>query len=155
MEDWKFDEQSYVYVEGEAPMTDGAAIADAMGAAFGAAFQGIETHGMTPLSAPMTVYTDMPGPKMTFRSGFIVSKDDAAKASGDLKSDTLPAGDALHALHTGPYAKMSETHQTMWGEVKSRGLTPKMPVWEIYIDDPQETDEASLRTEIYHALASG
>ena len=84
IEDREFDTQHYVYVEGSAPMMDGEAIANAMGMAFGSAFKGIETHAMTAQSAPICVYADMPGAEMTFRAGFLVSSEDAAKASGDL-----------------------------------------------------------------------
>ena len=153
IEDREFDTQHYVYVEGNAPMMDGEAIANAMGMAFGSAFKGIETHAMTAQSAPICVYADMPGAEMTFRAGFLVSPEDAAKASGDLKAGELPAGKALHKMHIGPYATMNQSHQAMWDEVKSRGMTPSMPVWEIYIDDPSETAPDSLRTEIYHHLA--
>ena len=153
IEDKELDTQHYIYAEASAPMMDGEAIGQAMGAAFGTAFGAVQSLGLTPLSAPMTVYTEMPGTEMTFRSGFIVSAEDAAKVSGALKSAELPAGKALFAMHVGPYSGMGQTHQAMWAEVKSRGLTPVMPTWEIYIDDPQEVDEDSMRTEIYHHLA--
>lgn len=149
----EFDAQDYIYVEGRAPMSDGAAIAKAMGDAFGQAFGFLQQSGITPLSAPISVYTEMPGAEMTFRSGFFVVAEDAAKAAGDIKAAQIPACSALHALHTGPYMSLNQTHGAIWDHAKAQGLSNAMPVWEIYIDDPQETDAESLRTEVYHALA--
>jgi effector-binding domain-containing protein len=40
----------------------------------------------------------------------------------------------------------------MWRHMEENGLACTMPVWEIYIDDPGDTDPASLRTEIYRAI---
>ncbi|SHH68125.1 GyrI-like domain-containing protein [Cognatishimia maritima] len=147
-----FDAQDYLYVAGEAALMDGKAIADAMGAAFGTAFGFLGSAGIEPLSAPISVYTEMPGKKMTFRCGFFVSPEDAAKASGDVSADVIPATKALHALHVGPYMNMNQTHGAIWAHAKAKGLTSAMPVWEIYIDDPQKTAPEELRTEIYHSL---
>ncbi|MGH1466897.1 MAG: GyrI-like domain-containing protein [Cognatishimia sp.] len=148
----EFEAQHYIYIAGSAPMMDAAAIAKAMGAGFGQAYGFLQQNGITPLSAPMTVYTEMPGADMTFRSGFVVAAEDAAKASGDIKADQLPKGSALHAIHTGPYSDLNKTHGAIWGHAKAQGLSNVMPVWEIYIDDPEETAPEALRTEVYHAL---
>lgn len=148
-----FEAQDYIYVAGDAPMMDGKAIADAMGAAFGTAFGFLSNADITPLSPPISVYTEMPGKRMTFRCGFFVSPEDAAKAAGDVSSDQIPACKALHALHIGPYMNMNQTHGALWAHAKSKGMASSMPVWEIYIDHPEETASDQLRTEIYHSLA--
>ena len=59
-----FDAQPYVYVE---KTCDYSEIAQNMGDAFGAVFGFFSAHGITPLSAPMSLYTDMPsGASLTF-----------------------------------------------------------------------------------------
>ncbi len=148
----KFENQTYIYVTGKAPMLDGAAIAKAMGDAFGQAFGFIQQAGITPLSAPISVYTKMPGAKVKFRCGFFVSPEDAKKAEGDISAGQISAGDALHSLHTGPYAELNKTHGAIWGYAKANGLSSSMPVWEIYIDDPETTPPEKLRTEVYHSI---
>lgn len=152
IEEMNFETQDYVYVAGEAAMTDPEQIAQAMGAAFGKAFEFMEAAEVSALSPPITVYTEMPGANMTFRCGFFVASEDASKAEGGVQADQIPEGKALHAVHVGPFTNMNQTHGALWAHAKANGLSSAMPVWEIYIDDPNETDEDELRTEIYHSL---
>ncbi|MGB3627134.1 MAG: GyrI-like domain-containing protein [Henriciella sp.] len=145
-------EQHYIYVDRESPM--GPEIAEAMGSGFGEVFGFVAQAGITPLSMPMTLYTAMPsGSTMTFRAGVIVSAEDAAKASGNVKAATIPAGEAVTATHVGPYTNMNVTHQSLWAHCDEKGYTKAMPVWEVYVDDPGEVPEAELRTEIYRAVS--
>ena len=138
-------EQTYVYVERTTPMSE---IANAMGDGFGAVFGTLGAKGITPRSMPMSVYFEMADP-LTFRVGAIVSAEDAA-ASG-LDQDTLP-GEVVTTLHTGAYSGLGATHQALWKHMEAEGMAAAMPVWEIYIDDPGDTAEADLRTEIYRAV---
>lgn len=152
IEEMTFSAQDYVYVEGDVPMTNPEQIAEAMGVAFGKASAFLQSTGITPLSSPICVYTEMPGEKMTFRCGFFVSSEDAMRTSDEVRADQIPACSALHTIHVGPYTNMNQTHSALWAHAKANGLTSAMPVWEIYIDDPNETEQSTLRTEIYHAL---
>jgi effector-binding domain-containing protein len=152
IEERVFQEQDYIYAEGTAPMNDGAAIAQAMGSAFGQAFGFMQQAGITPLSPPISVYTEMPGAEMTFRCGFFVAPEDTGKISGGIQADKIPACSAFHTLHKGAYNSLNQSHGAIWAHAKSIGKASVMPVWEIYVNDPQETDEADLRTEIYHAI---
>ncbi|MEE2945845.1 MAG: GyrI-like domain-containing protein [Pseudomonadota bacterium] len=147
-----FDKQHYLYVDGQASMGDPAAIAQAMGSAFVTAYAFMESEGISPISKPLTVYSEMPGVMIKFRSGFLVKRKDAQLAAGDVKSGKIPACTALHAVHHGPYMQLNKTHAAIWGHAKKNGLTSAVPVWEIYIDDPQTTPHDELRTEVYHRL---
>ena len=143
-------EQHYVYVDRETPYT---AIADAMASGFGAVFGFVGAKGVTPLAMPMAVYMEMPSEdKMSFRAGVFVSAADAAKAEGDVKSAVMPAGEAFKAVHVGPYAALNQSHKALWDHIEEQGVTKAMPVWEIYVDDPEKTPEADLKTEIYRAI---
>lgn len=142
--------QHYLYVDRECPY--GPEIANAMGSAFGEVFTFNAQHGITPLSMPMTVYLEKDPNVLRFRGGVIVSAEDAAKAAGNLKTDTLPAGDVITATHVGPYDSLNQTHQAMWRHMEEHAIAGNMPIWEIYVDDPGDTAPEVLRTEIYHAL---
>ncbi|MDC0738091.1 GyrI-like domain-containing protein [Cognatishimia sp. SS12] len=147
-----FETQHYMYIAGESPMNDGEAIAQSMGAAFAQAFAALGSAGITATSPPITVYTEMPGEKMTFRCGFFVSADDADKATEAAACASIPAGDALYAQHVGPFSDLNQTHGAIWAHAKASGLASAMPVWEIYLDDPNEVEPEALRTEVFHRL---
>jgi effector-binding domain-containing protein len=96
---------------------------------------------------------EMPsGDRIPFRAAFFVSADDAAKASGEIKSAVVPAGDVATATHVGPYTGLKESHKAVWDYVEAEGLAKAAPVWEIYVDDPTTVPESELRTEIYRAI---
>ncbi len=147
-------EQHYIYVEREASFKEGNAIADAMASGFGEIFGFTQANNITPLTMPSSIYIEMPsGDTMKFRTGVFVSAKDAGRVSGDIKSDCIPAGDALTATHVGPYTNMNQSHKALWDYADAQGLTKGMPVWEIYIDDPTTKPEAEVRTEIFRGLS--
>lgn len=139
--------QPYIYVDRECPY--GPEIADAMGSAFGEVFAFVGQSGITPLSMPMSVYTGTDPKILRFRGAVAVSAEDAAKATGAIKSDTLPSGDVMHVTHVGTYDAMNLTHQALWSHMETAGITGTMPTWEVYIDDPGETAPETLRTDIF------
>jgi len=142
--------QSYIYVEREVPY--GPEIGPAMGSAFGEVFGFVGQNGLTPLAMPMSVYTGMDPKILRFQGGVIVSADDAAKASGNIKAGELPAGDVLTTTHIGAYENLSETHKAMWAHIAENGMEVAMPIWEIYVDDPETVAPEDVRTEVFCAL---
>ena len=147
-------EQHYLYVDRVSSLS-GAEIGAAMASGFGEVFGFAAQKGIKPLAMPMSVYLEMPsGSQMAFRTGVLVSAEDAKRAEGQVKAGTMPAGDVCMTTHVGPYASLNQTHKALWDELSAQGISKAMPVWEIYIDDPQSTPEEKLRTEIYRAISA-
>lgn len=146
-----FDAQPYLYVSCETTY-DGPAISQAMGQGFRQVFGLVGEAGITPQSMPIAVYLGMDKDVMRFRAGVMVSEEDADKANGTVLADRLPSGDAMTTLHTGPYAALKDTHKALWDHMEASDIKGTMPVWEIYVDDPDEVEEGKLRTEIYAAI---
>lgn len=144
-------EQHYLYVDRECAF-DPKAIGEAMASGFGEVFGFTAANNITPLSMPMSLYTEMPSGKLRFRACALVSAADAARADGAIKAASIPAGDVLTATHVGPYAALNQSHKAIWDHADANGLAKIMPVWEIYIDDPTTKPEAEVRTEIFRAL---
>ncbi|MBT8473524.1 MAG: GyrI-like domain-containing protein [Marinicaulis sp.] len=144
-------EQHYIYVDREASFT---AIAEAMASGFGAVFGFTQEKRISPLTMPSSIYMEMPSSDaMKFRAAVFVSAEDAAKAEGDVKSAAMAAGDVVMTTHVGPYASLNQSHKALWDHCDAEGLPKAMPVWEIYVDDPEKTPEGELRTEIYRSLS--
>lgn len=146
-------EQHYLYVDKEVSLANPQDIGQAMGSAFMTVFGFTGPKGITPLSMPISLYIEMPvDGMMRFRGGVFVSAEDAAKAEGDVKAGTIPAGDVYTAVHVGPYSHMNVTHKAIWDHMDSEGVGKDMPVWEVYVDDPTTVPEAECKTELYRAV---
>lgn len=145
--------QPYLFVACECPM-DGPAIAQAMGQGFQQIMGFAGQNGITPTGMPMSIYHAMPADgKMTFQCAIPVTAEDAARARAPVEAASLPAGEAMVTTHVGPYSTLNQTHGALWEHMKTEGIEPAMPVWEIYMDDPGTTPEAKLRTRIHRAIA--
>lgn len=145
------DSHPYLYVDRECGF-EGGQIARAMASGFGDVLAFMAKNTIKPVSMPMSLYPEMPTDKMRFRVGFLVSSDDAAKASGAVKAATLPDGEAMTGTHVGAYAGLGASHRAMWDHMQAEGIAAQGAVWEIYVDDPQATDEEDLRTEIFRSI---
>jgi len=143
--------QAYLYVDCECRM-EGPEIAKAMGDGFGTVFGFLGQAGIAPISMPITVYHEMPNDRMRFQCGAMVAAADAAGAVDPVKAGEIPGGDVMTTTHVGPYDRLNQTHGALWNHMKTEGIPGGMPVWEIYIDDPDETDAANLRTEIFRMI---
>jgi effector-binding domain-containing protein len=68
---------------------------------------------------------------------------------GDIVAGETAGGEALYALHVGPYETLGET----WGQVFARaaelGRPVTKPSWESYLNTPAEVPPEALRTEIF------
>jgi effector-binding domain-containing protein len=142
----------YLYVEGRAAM-DPASISEALGDAFATVLDFLDAHGIEAVAPPIAAYYDYAPDGITFRAGVLVDEADLRAASGAVHAGHTPGGEVLHFTHVGPYATLSESYAAMTAHCAANGLTPGVPTWEIYIDDPDTTPEHRLRTEVHVALA--
>lgn len=132
---------------------DPADIGKTMGEAFHNVMTFMEKNGIQTTGKVMSVYYTYDPQQMTFRAGFSVSPDDAAKAEGGIKADATPAGKTLAFTHIGSYATLRDSYGEMMKHVEENGLTLRAPTWEVYVNDPRTTSEEELRTDVFSALA--
>ena len=143
--------QPYIFIEHEAAF--GPEMQPLFADAFGKLWQFREANGVTPVGPPMSVTMHVEGNRARFRVSLPVSAEDARKATGEIRSDTLAAGKAVHATHTGDYVRLSETYVAVMKWMTEQGHRPGMPCWEVYVDDPGEVAVEKLRTEIFMPVA--
>lgn len=143
-------ERPYLYVERSCGWDT---ISQAMGQAFGDVMGFLQSHGVAPAGPPLAVYYTYDPTEVTFRAGLFVAGNDADKAEGAIKADVTPAGRVAHLTHVGPYSALRTTYEAVMRSLAERGIALSAPTWEVYVDDPEHTPEATLRTEIYMALA--
>ncbi len=145
------EERPYLYVERSCSMDPGD-ISCAMGEAFGAVYAHMMGAGVTPAGPALSVYYSYDPEKMAFRAGFTVAQADLDKTGGEVKGDVTPAGHALHFTHIGAYATLRDDYELMMQQLEEHGMALGAPSWELYLNDPSETPEHELRTEIYSML---
>ena len=72
--------------------------------------------------------------------------------TGQVASSTLPGGLAATATHTGPIAKIGDTHQAVCEWSKVNGYQLAGPRWEIYGDPHPSTGDFDV--EVYWSLVA-
>ncbi|WP_421726253.1 GyrI-like domain-containing protein [Bauldia sp.] len=145
------EEMPYLYVDGVSGR-DPQAVSLAMGRAFRRLMDFFENRGIAPTGVPMSVYYNYDPNEMTFRAAIPVSATDATKADGDIKADITPATKALAFTHVGPYRDLGKCYESLMTYVEANKLEIAPPTWEAYVNDPADTPEDQLRTDIIASL---
>ncbi|MCR9138462.1 MAG: GyrI-like domain-containing protein [Alphaproteobacteria bacterium] len=141
------EELPYLYVERSCSM-DPSDISAAMGGAFDDVISFMQDRQITP-GAALSVYTTYDPEVMSFRAGFSVSPEDAAKADAGIMAAATPAGRVLTFTHIGPYSELRKSYGKMMGHMDTKGLKPVAPSWEIYVNDPATTPPDKLETRAF------
>ncbi len=149
------EERPYLYTERSCSM-DPNDISQAMGLAFQTVGELVGEKGIKSVMHALSVYYTHDEETMTFRAGFLVAAEDAAKAEGDVKADVLPAGRALNFIHRGPYSKLRVSYGEMMEYLEKNGMTVGAPTWEVYIKDLDAVaSEDDLETDVFVTVESG
>jgi len=144
--------EPYLYEEHECGM-DPQEVSASMGETFRNVMDFMKSNGLTSADKVLSVYHSYDPNRMTYRAGFTVSKEDAAKAKGDVKAATTPAGEVLTFTHVGPYSGLRDSYGEMMRYLEDNGLKIGAPTWEVYVNDPSTVPESALRTDVFVSLA--
>jgi len=144
-------ETPYLYVTKSCSMAP-EAVGAAMSEAFQAVWMYMQQAAIAPKGPALSVYYTYQEDRLTFRAGFVVAKDDLARAGGDISGDVTPAGEVLHFTHKGPYSTLRDNYALMMAHIDDSGRSVSAPTWELYINDPAQTPAEDLLTEVYCSL---
>ena len=128
-------------------------ISRVMAEAFGVIGAFIGRAGITPAGPPLAIYRSYKGDTLGFDVAMPVATADLEKAEGEIKAGKTPACRALRTLHKGPYAKLRDTYGKLEAEMSKAGVPQPDFAWEIYLNDPDDTPDEELLTEIYMPIA--
>lgn len=70
----------------------------------------------------------------------------------DISLKTLPAAKALTVIHKGAYHNLGMAHKQIYDYINEKGLEMCGPARELYLNDPEETAEENLLTEIQYPV---
>lgn len=149
-----------VQLPGECP-PDPPSIGAAMRAAFDAQGSYVSRHGLTPNGQPRAIYTAYGAGGVSFVVALpVVAGPATAVDEPPIRVDTLGATKAYRFTHHGPYTALATTYNQITAFMKEKGWMESeadwmryMPMWEEYLNDPDETLAAELATYIYLPVA--
>lgn len=83
-----------------------------------------------------------------------ISVDEVFSTTDDIGFKTITGGRYAVTTHIGPYEKLNETYQKLFGQwlSQSEHESADKPCIEIYLNDPESTDPEELITDIYLPL---
>ncbi|QDV24035.1 SRPBCC family protein [Aureliella helgolandensis] len=129
-------------------------IGSAMTGAFEEATRLLAQHVSSPCGEMVSVYHCFDIKKQTFdfTSG-VVLPEMLDTLPPSLSRWSLPACDALHVTHIGSYEHLGNAWSAVHAHARAKKRKPsKLGSYEVYKNNPQDTDPSELRTEIYLPL---
>lgn len=120
----------------------------------GKAFEQLESRlkelGEEPAGAPFVAYYNMNMLNMDIEIGFSVNK--LLEDNAEIKSATLPAGKYAVTMHQGPYGKIRPAYNALKKKVNEEGLQATGVAYEYYLNDPNNTKQNDLLTQVVFPL---
>ena len=135
----------FAYVTVECAMTD---IGKVIGDAFRTLDAALEQAKTKPAGPPMARYRQFGSGRVIMDLGFPVQESmlTSLRAAG-LQTGMTGGGQALRAIHTGPYDKLRLTYDAMLEAIAAAGREPADEMWERYLSSPTAPAE-EMRTEV-------
>ncbi len=121
-----------------------------LGEAYGKIAGYLAELGERPAGAPFTAYYNMDMQDLDVEVGFPVGKPLTGK--DDIQAGQVPGGKLGYALHTGPYSEIAPAYDALTQFVKEQGYEPTGAAYEFYLNDPGETPQEQLQTQIVFPL---
>jgi effector-binding domain-containing protein len=138
-------EQDYMGIR---EVVEVSAIPAKMGELFGELFGFVGRKGIQPVGPPFAYYYSFSPEKIDMECGVPVSIPIGGE--GRVQAGKLPSGNALRAVHIGPYDRLEETYNAMMAYAKEMDLNLEEAMWEYYLTDPDsEPDPSKWMTEIF------
>ena len=106
--------------------------------------------GQEPAGAPFAAYYNMDMQDLDVEIGFPVAK--VMKGKDDIQASEVPGGKLGYALHTGRYGDIAPAYEALTEFVNEQGFEPSGVAYEFYLNDPGETPQEKLQTQIVFPL---
>jgi effector-binding domain-containing protein len=127
-----------------------AELSDTLDAVYGELMGYLERQGLETNGYPFVLYHNADMEALDLEAGFPV--DRIVSAEGRILSGTIPGGTVLSAIHTGPYSTMEKTYTPVMAHIRKEGLRVTTWMYERYLNNPVNTPEERLQTEICFPL---
>jgi len=131
--------------------TDPDSIGARIGRNFGTIMGYMGQNNITMGGAPMTItYEWEPAEGYTiFRHAIPTAEVVVLPEGSNMISDMSHTGNAVKAIHIGPFTGLETTYEELMRYIEDNGMTIVGAPWEVYVDDPSTVDESEMRTFVY------
>jgi len=121
-----------------------------LGESYGKIASYLAELGEEPVGAPFAAYYNMDMHDLDVEIGFSVAK--TIQGKGEIQANQVPGGKLGYALHTGRYGDIAPAYDALTQYVKEQGYEPTGVAYEFYLNDPEETPQEKLLTQIVFPL---
>lgn len=119
-------------------------LGQAIGSAFGAEYEFIESAGLRPLGEPFVIYRDrLAEHRWSVEICAPIAEAPTIATPPDLVVEHLPAGLVAATLHRGPYQTLGEAYDDMARWIGEHGYTIVGPPRERYLSEPGVAPDAT------------
>ncbi|HSL68934.1 MAG TPA: GyrI-like domain-containing protein [Longimicrobiales bacterium] len=131
-------------------------IASALPPAFEVLTRFMRAHGLAPIAPPRTIYQTCDPALTTFTVAFPIASRPKGLTDETAFVAELPGGTFMRFEHIGPYEQLGNTYDAIAAHLAEKGLLKSahdwskfMPMFEEYLNDPENTLPDQLRVNIY------
>ena len=117
-----------------------------LGRAYAALAQYLGELGEQPTGAPFVGYYNMDMQDLDIEVGFPVSG--TLEGKGEMQPGLIPGGKQAACLHIGPYNAVEPAYNALIEYIGQTGHEATGVAYEFYLNDPNETSELELQTQI-------
>lgn len=121
-----------------------------LGKAYGDIMNYLHEIGVQPAGAPYAGYFNMDMQDLDIEIGFPVGQ--VIPGRDKIQASEIPAGKQASCLYTGPYNKIEPVYNAIMDWLPAKGYIATGVSYEFYLNDPAQTPEAELLTEIVFFL---
>jgi effector-binding domain-containing protein len=126
------------------------ALPQVLGPAWGAIMEHAGRIGAQPSGPPFVAYHNMDMQDLDLEIGFPF--DGRLKGEGQVLAGEIPGGKAAACLHVGPYDQVGGAYEALQKWMETKGYTASGVAYEFYLNDPRNTPESELRTQVVFPL---
>lgn len=121
-----------------------------IGEVLGAAALQLMGHGQHPAGPPFVAYHNADMSDLDVEIGFPITAP--FEGTGAFAMSEIPGGRHATCLYIGPYAGVGQAYEALSQWVAAQGCTPTGVIYESYLNDPDDTPEDALQTQILFPL---
>ena len=123
----------------------------ALGEGYAAIGQYMGESGTAPAGPPFVAYYNEDMQDLDLEIGFPVASP--IEGRGEIQAGEIPGGTFASCFHLGPYKDIEQAYEAVMDWIEIEGGEPTGVSYELYLNDPDEVEEADLQTQILFPLA--